>query len=373
MATKYHLILCICISQLLALLLTSCGQNATAIEADSSVQEAIQNTELEEIESMKTIYLAGGCFWGLEKLMESIPGVADATSGYVNGNSAIIPDYRLVCSGNTEYKEAVRVQYDEDQVSLDLILQAFFAVIDTTVENRQGNDIGSQYQTGIYYESDSDKQIVEQAVLIEKEKDKPFYVETELLSNFYEAEEYHQNYLEKNPSGYCHITTPEIEEAVAIVVEGMKKQNYTKPSDAILKQTLTSEQYEVTQNSATEAPFKNEYWDFNGKGIYVDITTGEPLFLSTDKYDSSCGWPSFTKTLDSESAVEKKDATHGMIRTEVRSKYGDSHLGHVFENDPESPNGTRYCINSASLLFVPYENMEENGYADLMKLLETTP
>lgn len=171
---------------------------------------------------MKDIYLAGGCFWGLEKLMRSIPGIIDATSGYANGRTELIPNYELVCTGCTGYKETVRVVYEEEKVDLALILRAFFAVIDTTVKNRQGNDIGTQYQTGVYYKTKDDLEIIEKEVSAEKAKDKPFFVEVEELKCFYEAEEYHQNYLHKNPRGYCHITNGEIAEAVRLVVEGRR-------------------------------------------------------------------------------------------------------------------------------------------------------
>jgi peptide methionine sulfoxide reductase msrA/msrB len=164
---------------------------------------------------------------------------------------------------------------------------------------------------------------------------------------------------------------------VQFVTEGKEYQmiepgneNYNKPSEEELKSRLTPLQYHVTQEAGTEQPFSNEYWNLDQPGIYVDIVTGEPLFSSRDKYHSSCGWPSFSDSLADDKIIEIEDRAYGMTRTEVRSRLGDTHLGHVFENDPESPNGTRYCINGASLRFIPKEKMAEEGYGDLLKELE---
>ena len=137
-----------------------------------------------------------------------------------------------------------------------------------------------------------------------------------------------------------------------------------------LKKRLTPLQYEVTQNDATEPPFQNEYWDHEEEGIYVDIVSGEPLFSSRDKYDAGCGWPSFTKPIESDTITEHLDLSHGMIRTEVRSKIADSHLGHVFEDGPPDKGGLRYCINSAALRFIPKEDLEKEGYGEYKKLFE---
>ena len=148
----------------------------------------------------------------------------------------------------------------------------------------------------------------------------------------------------------------------------MKK--YVKPSKEELKSKLTDVQYAVTQENATERPFSNEYDDLFKEGIYVDIVTGEPLFSSTDKYNSGCGWPAFSKPIEKETIKEKADFTHGMHRVEVRSKEGDSHLGHVFNDGPEEKGGLRYCINSASLKFIPKEKMKEEGYEEYLKFIE---
>lgn len=319
-------------------------------------------------EGLKVIYLAGGCFWGLEKYMENIPGVIDAVSGYANGKTERKVSYEEVCTGATGCRETVRVVYDPKKVFLETLLFAFFRVIDVAAENRQGNDVGTQYQAAVFYPDTESREVAEKVFAIEKSRaPEGFYVLLEPLKIFHEAEEYHQNYLTKHPGGYCHISPAELAEAKQLVTEAKK---YPKPSDAELKHRLTGLQYEVTQHSATEPPHENEFWNNSRKGIYVDIATGEPLFASTDKYDSSCGWPAFTKPVDENTLVHIEDSSYGMRRTEVRSRTGNSHLGHVFEGDRESPNGVRYCINSASLRFIPYEAMEKEGYGKYMKYVE---
>lgn len=318
-------------------------------------------------ESENVIYFAGGCFWGIEHLMESIPGVIDAQSGYANGTDAKDANYEAVCGKDTGFRETVRVEYAPEQVSLDALLLAYFYVIDPTVENRQGNDVGPQYQTGVYYTNEKAKETVERIAELEKSRSRQFFVEIGPLLNYYPAEEYHQDYLQKNPAGYCHIPLEEMEMFSNLRID---PGDYRKPAEDVIREKLTEEQYAVTQMNDTEYPYENEYWDQFEKGIYVDIVTGEPLFSSEDKYLSACGWPAFTQPIEKPSLVELADNSHGMYRIEVRSRTGDSHLGHVFENDPESPNGVRYCINSASLRFVPYEEMEAEGYGYLLDLFE---
>ena len=313
------------------------------------------------------IYLAGGCFWGMEQLMQSIPGVLDAESGYANGTCEEDADYQTVCKGDTGFRETVRVEYDPERVSLDALLLAYFYVIDPTVENRQGNDRGSQYQTGVYYTNDKAKETVERIAGIERGRSEKFFVEVGPLKNYYPAEEYHQDYLEKNPNGYCHIPRAEIELFSKLRID---PGDYQKPAAESIRDKLTAEQYRVTQESGPERAFTGEFWDRFEKGIYVDVVTGEPLFSSADKYESSCGWPAFTRPIEEPAVVEREDLSYGMRRTEVRSRAGDSHLGHVFTGDPESPNGVRYCINSASLRFVPYAKMEAEGYGYLLSLFE---
>ncbi len=203
------------------------------------------------------------------------------------------------------------------------------------MQNRQGNDRGSQYQTGVYFTNESARETVKRIAEIERGRSEKFFVEMELFSR-----------LRIDPG------------------------DYQKPAAESIRDKLTVEQYRVTQESGTERAFTGEFWDKFEKGIYVDVVTGEPLFSSTDKYESGCGWPAFTKPIEGPAVVEKEDLSRGMRRTEVRSRAGDSHLGHVFTGDPESPNGVRYCINSAALRFVPYEKMETEGYGYLLYLFE---
>ena len=257
-------------------------------------------------------------------------------------------------------------------------VDGFFKVVDPTSVNKQGNDRGSQYRSGIYYVDEEGRDIAEN-VLAEQEKRNAVPVVTELLplSNFYPAEEYHQDYLDKNPGGYCHINLNSADEFIkeeglgAEDLSGLiRPEDYTVPDDEELKESLTDIQYAVTQLNETERPFMNEYDDEFRKGIYVDIVTGEPLFSSEDKFDSGCGWPSFSKAIAPEVVNEKEDTSHNMNRTEVRSRVGDSHLGHVFNDGPAESGGLRYCINSASIRFIPYENMEEEGYGFLLPIFD---
>lgn len=355
------------------LFLTGCADKTANHETQKTSREdtamtgyGIDGTYQKE-EGLDVIYLAGGCFWGMEKLAQALPGVKDAVSGYANGTGDTAITYQLVCTGGTGFKETVRVVYDPAVITLPQILQAYFLVIDPTVSNQQGNDIGTQYQTGIYYRDAASEEIVERIITAEKKKYRSFSVEHGPLINFYDAEAYHQDYLEKNPNGYCHIPAHEIRDVAALIAA---EQSYEKPSPDELKKTLTPEQYDVTQNAATEQPFSGAYWKTFEKGIYVDVTTGQPLFRSADKYKSNCGWPSFSAPIYEGVVQYSADSSFGMNRTEVRSDAGNAHLGHIFTDDPESPNGVRYCINSASLRFVPQAEMEEQGYGPYMILLE---
>lgn len=307
----------------------------------------------------KEIYFAGGCFWGTEHFFSLVPGVVETEVGYANSKVAS-PSYKEVCSGETDAAETVKVVYTPDSVDVEKLVELYMLTIDPTSVNRQGNDIGTQYRTGIYYTNRETGAEVAKAVQPYKERyGRDFAVEVELLKNFYPAEDYHQDYLDKNPRGYCHIN-PRLFEVARNSGKGIGRKEQ-------LRQKLTPIQYAVTQENATEPPFRNEYWDEHRKGIYVDVVSGEPLFSSSDKFDSGCGWPSFTQPIESDLVKEQRDLSHGLDRIEVRSTDSDSHLGHVFNDGPREAGGLRYCINSASLRFIPLEDMEREGYGEYIE------
>lgn len=351
----------------------------------------------DKLMNKKTIYLAGGCFWGVEGYYQRIQtGVLNTEVGYANGKTEN-PTYQEVCGGDTGFVETLKLEYDADQLSLREVLAHFFRIVDPTTADRQGNDIGSQYRPGIYYVDESDfAEICDYIDARRKDYSKGIVIEVYPLSNFYDAETYHQDYLDKNPSGYCHINldladkplakeelaVPELKESRAEgekvdaaqferhVGEFADNRKYTRPSDEELRRSLTDLQYKVTQDGATERPFDNEFDDHREKGIYVDIVSGEPLFSSTDKFDSGCGWPSFSKPISQGVLDYYKDQSLFRERIEVRSNDADSHLGHVFDDGPAESGGLRYCINSAALRFIPLEEMAAEGYDYLIPLVE---
>ncbi len=321
---------------------------------------------------MKEIYLAGGCFWGLEKYFSLVQGIINTEVGYANGKTTD-PTYEDVCYRKTEHAETVKISYDPGQISLEQILELYYDVVDPLSMNRQGNDIGTQYRTGIYYIDSTDAAVIQESLdKLQRKYKKSVVIEATPLKNYYTAEQYHQKYLDKNPGGYCHIGKEKFQKAKdfrELKAAANDRRIYSKKPKEELKNNLTDIQYDVTQNNATEPPFRNEYFNNFRKGLYVDVTTGEPLFVSSDKFESGCGWPSFSKPISPELIRELPDSSFGMRRVEVRSKTGDAHLGHVFTDGPRESGGLRYCINSASLLFIPQEEMEEKGYGSLLNLL----
>lgn len=320
-----------------------------------------------ENKNLREIYFAGGCFWGVEKYFSAVTGIIETEVGYANGRTEN-PSYEEVCRQGTGHAEAVKILYDPEIISLPYLLELFYDVVDPTAKNRQGNDVGVQYRSGIYYVDEKDVPMIETSLVRLQGKYKTtLAIELLPLNNYYKAEEYHQRYLDKNPGGYCHIGK---EKFVKAKNAKEKVGKYFAKSKEELKNSLTKMQYNVTQNNATEPPFLNEYHNSKKEGIYVDVTTGEPLYSSKDKFDSGCGWPSFSKPLKAEAIKELKDGTHGMLRTEVRSALGDAHLGHIFEDGPLEKGGLRYCINSASLKFIPKEKMEEEGYGEYLPLFD---
>ena len=321
------------------------------------------------------IYLAGGCFWGTEFLMRNVPGVVSVEVGYANGPTSY-PTYRDVCN-DAGHAESAHVVYNVNETSLPKILDVYFQSIDPTLVNQQGKDHGIQYRTGIYYSDPADEKIVKESLdKLQGSFFNPIAVECKPIRNFYRAEEEHQEYLMKNPNGYCHISRSFINEQAKLKAAELfenkdfsRSRVYGKPSKAVLE-NLSELQYSVTQEEATEPPFKNEYDSVFQAGIYVDVTTGQPLFASTDKFDSGCGWPAFSKPIDKSTLIERKDFSFGMDRVEVKAKASGSHLGHLFDDGPEDKGGMRYCINSASLRFVPLEKMEAEGYGEWTNLVK---
>lgn len=329
-------------------------------EDSGSDKEMKKEAKIPMQENIKTIYLAGGCFWGVEGYFKKLDGVVGTTTGYANGTSEDTSYHQI---SNTDHAETVKIEYDMSVISLEEILLHYFRIIDPKSVNRQGNDVGRQYRTGIYYRNDAEKRIVEKILDFQRGKLGEIAVESAPIANFVEAEEYHQDYLDKNPGGYCHIN-------LATADEPLFEVNAAIPNKDELKNKLTQEEYNIIVNSGTERPFSSNLNDEHRRGIYVDKVTGVPLFASQDKFDAGCGWPSFSKPILTGAIKELEDNSHGMTRTEVRSQNSDAHLGHVFNDGPKEMGGLRYCINGASLLFIPYEEMKEKGYEEYMPLCE---
>lgn len=307
---------------------------------------------------------AGGCFWCMVKPFHKYEGVERVISGYTGGH-VDNPTYQQVCSETTGHLEAVEITFDPEVISYEELLRIYWRQIDPTDGGGQFNDRGESYRPAIFYHSEEQRAAAErskQEVEDSGRFDRSIEVDIRPAKTFWEAEDYHQDYYKKNPFRY------EMYRVGSGRAKFIKEAWSDRKQQQALRERLTPMQYKVTQENGTEPPFQNEYWDEEREGLYVDIVDGTPLFTSHDKFQSNCGWPSFSRPIDERLVDLNMDTSHHMVRTEVRSKHGDSHLGHVFDDGPKELGGLRYCINSAALRFIPVEELEEAGYGEYKHL-----
>ncbi|MFT6829387.1 MAG: peptide methionine sulfoxide reductase msrA/msrB [Candidatus Paceibacteria bacterium] len=400
MLTRKNIIWLVVLALLGIIYFSSADKDGKQLFSTSGLNQVVENAEIgtkiggllkiaPEVQK-KTITLAGGCFWCIESAFQEELGVIDAISGY-SGGSADDANYLAVSKGETDHREVVQVTYDANIISTEEVINIFWGSIDPTDGDGQFADRGFQYTTAIYYHDDEQKEVVTESKI---DLNNSELLEGEVVTNiipfdsFYPAEDYHQDYYKKSSEHYKLYEEASgrkgfVEETWAreAAIEFFENSEPVKHSDLVkgdydytdeeielLLENLDPLAYHVVAENGTEQPFNNTYWDNKAAGIYVDVVTGEALFSSTHKYDSGTGWPAFWRSIDDESVELLDDNSLSITRTEVRSDTG--HLGHVFDDGPIEKGGRRFCINSASLLFIPLDEMEEKGYGEWLGLFE---
>jgi len=357
-------------------LLMACQPARLEVAMPQTSQKAVTSRKARAQARTQVATLAGGCFWCMEPPFEGLPGVLSVVSGYSGGKEKH-PTYEQVGRGRTGHAESVQIRFDPRRISYAQILDLYWRAMDPTDAGGQFADRGSQYRPAIFVHDERQRAVAEKskkALAASGKFKKPIVVEITDFTSFWPAEGYHQDYYKKNHDHYKRYRKGSGRSGFLLRTWGedvptMKNapKTFVKPSVEQLRKQLSDLQFSVTQQNDTEKPFDNRYWDNKREGIYVDIVSGEPLFSSKDKFKSGSGWPSFVRPLRKSNVAEIVDKTHGMVRTEIRSQQGDSHLGHLFDDGP-APTGKRYCINSAALRFIPAEDLAKEGYAEYAKV-----